>query len=209
MSTISIHRALTLIAKSNENLSQSIARGIFISTVKGQSLRRPTDSSFKTEAELVTRIQSDTDKVESLLALIPRLKAAIAKKNLETKVQFGGKEVSITELLAIKSTLSQRQQYLNSVRQQTQRANQLVERQQQEIAQQVATNTSSVGDVGNYQRQLEQLNSIELVAVGKESAAAKIQRLIEENEFLSNELDYTLSEVNLSTLLELDFDLPA
>ena len=131
MATISIHRALTLISKSNETLSSAISRGMFVSTVQGV-LRRPTDASFKTELELVTRIQSDTDKVESLLNLIAKLKAAVASKNLETKVQFDGREVSITELLAIKATLSQRQQYLNAVRQQSQRANLVAEKQQQE-----------------------------------------------------------------------------
>ncbi len=77
MATISIHRALTLISKSNETLSSAISRGMFVSTVQGV-LRRPTDASFKTELELVTRIQSDTDKVESLLNLIAKLKAAVA-----------------------------------------------------------------------------------------------------------------------------------
>lgn len=204
MATISIHRALTLIAKSNETLAEAIARGVFVSTVQGV-LRRPTDSSFKTELELVTRIQSDTDKVESLLNLIAKLKAAVASKNLETKVQFDGREVSITELLAIKATLSQRQQYLNAVRQQSQRANLVAEKQQQENNRTVGSATGA--DAATVLKQLEQLNAVEIITANKESAAMKIQRLQEQNEFLVNELDYTLSEINLSTYIDIDADI--
>ena len=204
MATISIHRALTLISKSNETLAVAIARGTFVSTVQGV-LRRPTDSSFKTELELVTRIQSDTDKVESLLNLIAKLKAAVASKNLETKVQFDGREVSITELLAIKSTLSQRQQYLNAVRQQSQRANLVAEKQQQENNRTVGSATGA--DAATVLKQLEQLNAVEVITANKESAAMKIQRLQEQNEFLVNELDYTLSEINLSTYIDIDSDI--
>ena len=204
MATISIHRALTLISKSNETLSSAISRGMFVSTVQGV-LRRPTDSSFKTELELVTRIQSDTDKVESLLNLIAKLKAAVAAKNLETKVQFDGREVSVTELLAIKSTLSQRQQYLNTVRQQSQRANLVAEKQQQENNRTVGSATGA--DAATVLKQLEQLNAVEVITANKESAAMKIQRLQEQNEFLVNELDYTLSEINLSTYIDIDADI--
>lgn len=204
MATISIHRALTLISKSNETLSSAISRGMFVSTVQGV-LRRPTDASFKTELELVTRIQSDTDKVESLLNLIAKLKAAVAAKNLETKVQFDGREVSITELLAIKATLSQRQQYLNAVRQQSQRANLVAEKQQQENNRTVGSATGA--DAATVLKQLEQLNAVEVITANKESAAMKIQRLQEQNEFLVNELDYTLSEINLSTYIDIDADI--
>ncbi len=204
MATISIHRALTLISKSNETLAVAIARGTFVSTVQGV-LRRPTDASFKTELELVTRIQSDTDKVESLLNLIAKLKAAVAAKNLETKVQFDGREVSVTELLAIKSTLSQRQQYLNTVRQQSQRSNLVAEKQQQENNRTVGSATGS--DAATVLKQLEQLNAVEVITANKESAAMKIQRLQEQNEFLVNELDYTLSEINLSTYIDIDADI--
>ena len=204
MATISIHRALTLISKSNETLAVAIARGTFVSTVQGV-LRRPTDASFKTELELVTRIQSDTDKVESLLNLIAKLKAAVASKNLETKVQFDGREVSVTELLAIKSTLSQRQQYLNTVRQQSQRSNLVAEKQQQENNRTVGSATGS--DAATVLKQLEQLNAVEVITANKESAAMKIQRLQEQNEFLVNELDYTLSEINLSTYIDIDADI--
>ena len=204
MATISIHRALTLISKSNETLAVAIARGTFVSTVQGV-LRRPTDASIKTELELVTRIQSDTDKVESLLNLIAKLKAAVAAKNLETKVQFDGREVSVTELLAIKSTLSQRQQYLNTVRQQSQRSNLVAEKQQQENNRTVGSATGS--DAATVLKQLEQLNAVEVITANKESAAMKIQRLQEQNEFLVNELDYTLSEINLSTYIDIDADI--
>ena len=57
------------------------------------------------------------------------------------------------------------------------------------------------------QKQLEQLNGVEVITGGKASAAEAIARLQEQNEFLINELDYTLSEINLSTTIDIDEDL--
>ena len=59
MATISIHRALTIVAKANSSISTQIRSGLFIGTVIGAS-KRPSDRSFKTVEELQKRIQSDT-----------------------------------------------------------------------------------------------------------------------------------------------------
>ena len=79
------------------------------------------------------------------------------------------------------------------------------EKQQQENNRTVGSATGA--DAATVLKQLEQLNAVEVITANKESAAMKIQRLQEQNEFLVNELDYTLSEINLSTYIDIDADI--
>lgn len=202
MTTISIHRALTIVAKANDSIRSQIRSGIFIGAVAGVAAR-PVDRSFKTNEELQKRIQSDTDKVESNLRLVGKIKSAIMAKNLETFVKFDGREVSITELLAIKSTLSLRQEYVSRLRSQLNSANLLADKSQQEIMSQVKTD-SGIQDVAAFQKQLEDLNAISFVTGDNKSVADKIKLLEEQNEFLKDEIDIILSETNITTMIELE-----
>lgn len=202
MTQISIHRALSIVSKANDGLRSQIQAGIFVGTVQGIE-GRPTDRSFKNELELTTRIQSDTDKIEGNLALIGKIKAAIMAKNLETFVSFDGRRVSITELLAIKSTLPLRKEYVNRLRVQLMAGNNLADRAQQEILTSIK-NDSSITDPVSQQRRLEDLSGIRLITGNSESVAEKIKKLEEQNEFLADEIDTILSETNLSTMIELD-----
>ena len=201
MATISIHRALTIVAKANSSISTQIRSGLFIGTVIGAS-KRPSDRSFKTVEELQKRIQSDTDTVENNLRLVAKIKAAIMAKNLETFVKFDGREVSITELLAIKSTLDLRQEYVSRLRSQLNAANNAAERNQQDILSQVKSESGV--DAAVFQKQLEDLNAISLVTGNGASVAEKIKELEEQNDFLKEEIDIILSETNLSTMIELE-----
>lgn len=202
MVQISIHRALSIVSKANDALRSQISSGIFIGTVQGIE-GRPTDRSFKNQSELTTRIQSDTDKIEGNLALIGKIKAAIMAKNLETFVQFDGRQVSITEMLAIKSTLPLRKEYVNRLRIQLNNANTLADRAQQEILTTVKNDTSVTDSVAQ-QRRLEELSGIRLITGNDQSVAEKIKKLEEQNEFLAEEIDTILSEINLSTLIEIE-----
>ena len=197
--TITAHRALTLIAKAEESLNNKIRNGLYVSTVKGVT-NRPTDRSYKNEAELRARIQSDTDAVESNLNLIVKLKTALSKKNLETFVDFKGTKTSITELLAIKTTLALRQTYANMLRNQISSANILAEKADEDIKNELA-NTDASAKI-NVQRDLQAHNGITIITHSTQSAATRLQQLLQENEFLQEEIDILLSETNLTTVLE-------
>lgn len=199
--SISIHRALTLINKTQDRLNVLIQTGTFVSTVQGTE-RRPQDRSFKTVTELENRIQSDTDSLESALSLIPKLKTAIAAKNLETVVDFKGAKVSITELLGIKSLIDYRRNYLAHLRNQSNKAQNAAEKAQQEVIKQLEQIDPSVKDT--VRQNLEKVHLVELVSGTKESVAQKIDRITKENDFLENEIDIVLSETNLQTLIEVD-----
>lgn len=199
MATISINRALSLISKSSDQINSLIRNGIFVSTVQG-SANRPTDKTFKTKEELQKRIQSDTDKVNSYLELIVDLKTAIAQKNLETFVSFDSRQISVTELLAIKQQLTHRRLLLAKLRSQAQDANTKVEDNQRQIQTNMEKTNGSLQD----RQALESLNAISIISYNDTSVATTIQTLQEQNEYLEKEVDFALSEINIATFITVD-----
>lgn len=197
--TITIHRALTLISKSNDTINSKIGSGLFVSTTVG-AINSPTDRSYKSVEELQKRIQSDTDSVEGTLNLIAKLKTAIAAKNLETFVEFQGKKISITELLAIKQNISQYRLYTSRLRKQINEANSQAASADQDILNQLTNVPES--NKANALQQLKNVQSVNIITSNNESPASKLSRLEEWVDFLTNEIDVILSETNLSTVIE-------
>lgn len=197
--TTTIHRALTLVSKAESQIAEKISSGLYVSTTVG-SIGTPTDRSYKNKEELRRRIQSDTDAVESNLKLISALKVAIAIKNLETLVDFKGRQVSITELLAIRSTLQLRTRYAAELGTQIRLSNNIAEKANQEISAQVSNSNDE--NKALVEQQLQVSKGVNIITANDESAAEKLRKLREENDFLTNEIDAILSEVNIATTIE-------
>ena len=202
MAKISIHRALTLLKKHHQSLQEVANNGIFLGTISN-SKKTPTLNGFRTVDELKNRITSDTDKVNTLLVTIPKIKEAISKANLETIISFNGRNVSITELLAIKDTVSSRKDYLRSLRSQMNRVNLQVELIDKEISSKLVglTDPEAIKQVRDT---LQSVDGVSLITANDISPEMFIKQLEDELNFLEYELDVTLSETNLSTFIEID-----
>lgn len=196
--TTTIHRALGLIKKTEAIVSDRIHNGIFVGTTIG-TVNRPSDRSYKNLTELKAAIQSDTDTVDSGLALIVTLKQAIAAKNLETFVDFKGTQVSITELLAIRTTEVLRSSYIQNLASQITRANLAADKASSEILTQLANVPAEAKSM--HTEQLQSVMGINIITATNESPAAKLAKLREESQFLVDEVDTILSEINLSTTI--------
>lgn len=204
MTQITIHRALTLIKNAENDLHEKLREGVFVSTVKGIS-KIPTDKAYKTHEELIKTIQSSTDTVESKLNLISKLKVAIQQKNLEVKVNFLDKEVSVAELLAIKSTINLRISYTNAFRTQLNVARNVAHTAEQNVLQLVEKMDPASDTYAQSFASLTLLQSVEIVTSASQlSPAARLEKMQQELNFLNNEIDMLLSETNIVTLIEVD-----
>ena len=199
MALITVNRALTLLEKGLDQIQHSVDTGVFIASA---TPFRPVSSDFKTLEELKTRIQSDTDKVEMTFENFATLKEAIAKSNLETKVMFQGKEVSIVRLLAIKLTLKERSQYLRQLKAQASKVNIDVEKGKASMEAQVSNAEANQKAV--LLKELEKTQMVSAITAGGKSPAEIIKALEEEIHFLSHEVDMVLSDSNLETKIEID-----
>lgn len=198
--TISIHRALTLIKKAEKIVADKLQNGLFVSTVVGVS-DRPSDASFTTVEQLAAKIQSDTDTVESNLKLISDLKLKIQQKNLETLVLFQDSMVSVTELLAIKSTLAFRTRYAAVLKQQVSKANVVISKAADAVQNQLAV-LADASDKESVWAGMQAVYGCRMVTSGP-SVQERIETLESQNAFLENEIDTALSEVNITTLITL------
>lgn len=205
---ITVHRALALIKKTKEELEEVINQGLFVDCVKGSS-NIPVNSSFKSQQELQSHLQSNTDKVVSSFNLIAVLKEAIMKSNLETYVDFLGQPTSIAKILVYKESLNLKQAYLNTLQQQVTCAQSLINSNESskiipQLAQ-ITASTSSVADKELLQKNILSLYSIQMITgYSTKTPSQLISELKNEVMFLSSEINTVLSETNVSTLIEVD-----
>lgn len=205
---ITVHRALALIKKTKEELEEVIDQGLFVDCVKGSS-NIPVNSSFKSQQELQSHLQSNTDKVVSSFNLIAILKEAIMKSNLETYVDFLGQPTSIAKILVYKESLNLKQAYLSTLQQQVTRAQSLINSNESSkiIPQldQITASTSSVADKELLQKNILSLYSIQMITgYSTKTPSQLISELKNEVMFLSSEINTVLSETNVTTLIEVD-----
>lgn len=202
MASISINRALTLIEKFQDSLNTTISNGLFVAAVTST---KPLSSSFKSIEEVQKRLQKDTDKISTSFEQHAKLKEAIQESNLKTKVMFCGELVSITYLLAVKQTLPQRTAFLRKVRMQMSEVNIQVEKSRNNINAQLENVSPEL--------RTKLLEDLERVQLGKMlcatniSAEELIEKLEEQVSFLTSEVDFLLSESNVNTMIEVDFEL--
>ena len=205
---ITVHRALALIKKTKEELEEVIDKGLFVDCVKGSS-NIPVNSSFKSQQELQSHLQSNTDKVVSSFNLIAVLKEAIMKSNLETYVDFLGRPTSIAKILVYKESLTLKQAYLSTLQQQVTRAQSLINSNESSkiIPQldQITASTSSVADKELLQKNILSLYSIQMITgYPTKTPSQLISELKNEVMFLSSEINTVLSETNVTTFIEVD-----
>lgn len=205
---ITVHRALALIKKTKEELKEVIDQGLFVDCVKGSS-NIPVNSSFKSQQELQSHLQSNTDKVVSSFNLIAVLKEAIMKSNLETYVDFLGQPTSIAKILVYKESLTLKQTYLSTLQQQVTRAQSLINSNESSkiIPQldQITASTSSVADKELLQKNILSLYSIQMITgYPNKTPSQLISELKNEVMFLSSEINTVLSETNVTTFIEVD-----
>lgn len=203
---ITVHRALALIKKTKEELEEVIGQRLFVDCVKGSS-NIPVNSSFKSQQELQSHLQSNTDKVVSSFNLIAVLKEAIMKSNLETYVDFLGQPTSIAKILVYKESLNLKQAYLSTLQQQVTRAQSLINSNESSkiIPQldQITASTSSVADKELLQKNILSLYSIQMITgYPTKTPSQLISELKNEVMFLSSEINTVLSETNVTTFIE-------
>lgn len=206
MQKISIHRALTLIKNTEGSLPSLINSSTYVGVVQGVNEKIPVNKVYKTYDQLVSMLQSSFDKTTASFDNIVKLKLAIQKSNLETKVIFFDKEVSITELLAIKSTLTHRRQFINALKNQVKKASEVIHAEKQRIDSAFKFGDSTTSQVFKEQSQvLYDLQGLHLTTgVKNVNIAEFIEKMEAECNYLDQELDYKLSESNIITMIEVD-----
>lgn len=207
---ISITRALVELKRLNDRISTAISAGTFVSTVVGKNSYQKVSGSNQSVVEMTRTIQSSFDSVDTLITDRARIKSAIVMSNALTKVTIMKQEMTVAEAIELKSTVVFRRQYLQVLRNQLVVANRAIATTNAtlEAAIEVSLNNiygsekSKITDdtyksVANPQKEQKEASLLD-----PQKIEAKIAALTEEISLLESEVDFTLSESNASTLIE-------
>lgn len=207
---ISITRALVELKRLNDRISTAISAGTFVSTVVGKNSYQKVSGSNQSVVEMTGTIQSSFDSVDTLITNRARIKSAIVMSNALTKVTIMKQEMTVAEAIELKSTVVFRRQYLQVLRNQLVVANRAIATTNAtlEAAIEVSLNNiygsekSKITDdtyksVANPQKEQKEASLLD-----PQKIEAKIAALTEEISLLESEVDFTLSESNANTLIE-------
>lgn len=201
---MSLHRVIAEIKAAEGKLQvYAVQATPFVFTV-------PTDSTADIE-EGKRLSQSNFDKVEALLSNLATLKAARNLKNATTEVTIAGVKMTIDEALAKKAANVHRLNFLNTLRAQMNAGKAKVDQVQAQIeariGQQVTaasagTKKATDDEIKVFRSMAERNTKLEVVTF--DGLKAKIDKIAADLEAFATEVDYTLSEANATTKVEVE-----
>ncbi len=211
MTTYTLTRALSRIKVLKDKLQKS-SNDDYIETLN--QIKKDSEEYITLQKRLIANAQSNADMVQELL----KLKLAIEQANLKTMVTIHGKTMSIREAIELKNIYQnyllnisdQMKMQLNHAKQKQLKANQEIEKAQEDTIKTLA----SVG-VELTQAQIDERvkSSMETVRLTKElillsfdknlTAEQAVEQYYQHIDNFLQEVDYVLSEINAITMIEI------
>lgn len=212
MAMISVTRALVELKRLDERISKAVTGGVFISRTIGRGTSQKVVGSSDSVADMTQKIQGSFDKVTSLILNRERMKSAIVMSNAATKVTILGREISVAEAIELKSTVSVRTLYLNTLRAQMLSELNMVSKATALLEAEIETSVNTLYGADSKKLDPETLKNVsEVKKTQKEQAlldsgkiADKIEAIEADILNLTSELDFVLSESNAKTVISVE-----
>lgn len=208
---ISITRALAELKRLDDRLNRMTTdQSIFVSVAVGQGDKQKVLGVSDTVQNVVSQIQSNRDRVNSMIEQRAKIKAAVVASNAATKVKLGSREMTVAEAIELKKSIDVRRNMLTTYRRQVTQANALVAKQNAALEAQIETNLATI-----YGNEKGKVDASMFEAIAKPQREQKeaslidpikindlIKSLEEDISLVETELDFSLSEINAKTEIE-------
>lgn len=212
MNKMSVTRALAELKRLDDRLNRMATdQSIFVSVAVGQGDKQKVLGVSDTVQNVVSQIQSNRDRVNSMIELRAKIKSAVVASNASTKVTLGAREMTVAEAIELKKSIDVKRNMLNTYRRQVIQANALVAKQNAALEAQIETNLATI-----YGNEKGKVDASMFEAIAKPQREQKeaslidpikindlIKSLEEEISLVETELDFTLSESNAKTEIEI------
>lgn len=207
---LSITRALTEIKTLKARINKQVLEIDYFAVQRGKKLTYPSVSVKPEDFEKEAR--EDVQSLETLINRVQVIKFAIDHSNNVTKIVLGGKEMTISEALAMKSLLDLKKVYCNRLKTCYKTAQRYVEEAEFENQKKIEEMTNLLLSKDSKEKEKESILQIKTEEVEKTypitlldpaKCQEKIKVLEEEIELFSKEIDYLLSESNAKTEIEI------
>ena len=140
MNTMSVTRALAELKRLDDRLNRMTTdQSIFVSVAVGQGDKQKVLGVSDTVQNMISQIQSNRDRVNSMIEMRAKIKAAVVASNAVTKVKLGAREMSVAEAIELKKSIDVKRNMLNTYRRQVIQANALVSKQNAALEAQIET----------------------------------------------------------------------
>ena len=211
MNKMSVTRALAELKRLDDRLNRmSTDQSIFVSVAVGQGDKQKVLGVSDTVQNVVSQIQSNRDRVNSMIEMRAKIKSAVVASNAATKVKLGAREMTVAEAIELKKSIDVKRNMLSTYRRQVIQANALVSKQNATMEAQIEMNLATI-----YGNEKGKVDASMFEAIAKPQREQKeaslidpikindlIKSLEEEISLVETELDFTLSEINAKTEIE-------
>lgn len=212
MNKMSVTRALAELKRLDDRLNRMTTdQSIFVSVAVGQGDKQKVLGVSDTVQNVVAQIQSNRDRVSSMIEMRAKIKAAVVASNAATKVKLGTREMTVAEAIELKKSIDIKRNMLTTYRRQVVQANALVTKQNAALEAQIETNLATI-----YGNEKGKVDASMFEAIAKPQREQKeaslidpikindlIKSLEDEISLVETELDFTLSESNAKTEIEI------
>ena len=211
MNKMSVTRALAELKRLDDRLNRMTTdQSIFVSVAVGQGDKQKVLGVSDTVQNVIAQIQSNRDRVNSMIEMRAKIKAAVVASNAATKVKLGTREMTVAEAIELKKSIEVKRNMLATYRRQVIQANALVTKQNAALEAQIETNLATI-----YGNEKGKVDASMFEAIAKPQREQKeaslidpikindvIKSLEDEISLVETELDFTLSESNAKTEIE-------
>ena len=212
MNKMSVTRALAELKRLDDRLNRMASdQSIFVSVAVGRGDKQKVLGVSDTVQNVVSQIQSNRDRVNSMIEMRAKIKAAVVASNAVTKVKLGSREMTVAEAIELKKSIVVKRNMLNAYRRQVIQANALVYSQNATLDAQIETNLATI-----YGNEKGKVDASMFEAIAKPQREQKeaslidpikindlIKSLEEDISLVETELDFTLSEQNAKTEIDI------
>lgn len=215
MTKISLTRALSELKSLDLAITSKISGAMFVSTSKGQS-KKPTNPAFQDEQAIESRIKSDRQSITDLIARRSKIRSAVQNANISTLFMFKGKQMSISEAIDYKKVIDFNILLVTQMRHQLNSVTREINTSRSKVDEDIAASINRIlGSESKTKAAIE--NNADLIKsastaienqhlvniVDPLNLQLEITKLSDEIENTKVELDFTLSEINAKTEIEI------
>jgi hypothetical protein len=202
---------LTEVKTLEARINKAISEGDFLGVVTGKS-EVPVNRNFKTRKELEDSITAQFQSLSALVARRKAIKSAITKANTTVLVTVGNVEMTIAEAVDLKQTLWVRERLLNQLVQnvtqrgrEVEQATKVLDEKIERYVTQLYGADKKVDSAQTDEVKKAQYDQYGPVLVDPISSLAMINQLKADIDEVKLNLDFSLSEVNAKTTIEISY----
>lgn len=207
LTKITITRGLVELKLLDKRINDRITSVNFVGVIQG---KKDITTKLLRKDELEKEAKSGLQSIKDLIERRKKIKSLIVASNAETKVTISSKKYTVAEAIERKNSIEYEKELLRELRFQLEKAESEITRQNKKmeetlenlLGQQLMSEKKKTEDAEQFIKSYKELNEYRIF--DPISIRKSIKEIDEEIDMFLAEVDFTLSESNATTFIEID-----